>query len=90
LFGGLLLPCCGGAVCGAPLRVIARAVIDHRSTAATLTRIARSEHLGRRAQSELQQGRRREQRDVMAGGAIDLDEVAAPEILDPRQIRGAA
>src|SRR6266446_2979823 len=26
----------------------------------------------------------------MAGGAIDLDEIAAPEILDPRQVKGAA
>jgi hypothetical protein len=26
---------------------------------------------------------RREQSDVMAGGAIDLHEVALPEILDP-------
>jgi hypothetical protein len=24
----------------------------------------------------------------MAGGAIDLDEVALPEILDPRQLKG--
>jgi hypothetical protein len=24
----------------------------------------------------------------MAGGAIDLDEIATPEILDPRQVEG--
>jgi hypothetical protein len=24
----------------------------------------------------------------MAGGAIDLDEIATPEILDPRQVKG--
>jgi hypothetical protein len=24
----------------------------------------------------------------MAGSAIDLDEIAAPEILDPRQVQG--
>jgi hypothetical protein len=27
---------------------------------------------------------------VRAGGAIDLDEIAMPEILDPRQVKGAA
>ena len=25
----------------------------------------------------------------MAGGAIDLDEITTPEVLDPRQVRGA-
>jgi hypothetical protein len=25
---------------------------------------------------------------MMAGGAIDLDEIATPEILDPRQVKG--
>jgi hypothetical protein len=25
----------------------------------------------------------------MAGGAIDLDEIATPEILDPHQVRGS-
>jgi hypothetical protein len=35
-----------------------------------------------RAQSEPQQKFRRQQRDVMAGGTIDLDEIAMPEILD--------
>jgi hypothetical protein len=42
------------------------------------------EHLGRKAQPEVQ----RQQPELMAGGAIDLDEIATPEILDPRD-RGA-
>jgi hypothetical protein len=25
---------------------------------------------------------------MMAGGTIDLDEIATPEILDPRQVKG--
>ena len=37
---------------------------------------------------ELQQDRWRDQRDVMAGGAIDLDEIAPPEILGARQMEG--
>src|ERR1700674_380631 len=43
------------------------------------------EYLGRGAQSAPQQGLRRQQRDMLAGGAIDLDEIARPEILDPRR-----
>jgi hypothetical protein len=37
-----------------------------------------------RAQPEPQQKCRRQQRYMMAGGTIDLDEIAMPEILDPR------
>ena len=36
------------------------------------------------AQPELRQGRRCQQRNVMAGRAIDLYEIAVTEILDPR------
>jgi hypothetical protein len=36
------------------------------------------------AQSYPQQSLRRQQRDMVTGGAIDLDEVARPEVLDPR------
>jgi hypothetical protein len=45
-------------------------------------------HLGLRAQPEPYQKLRRQQRHVRAGGAIDLDEIATPEILDPRQVKG--
>jgi hypothetical protein len=48
------------------------------------------EHLGLRAQPEPYQELGRQQRNVMAGSTIDLDEIAMPEILDPRQIQGAA
>ncbi len=41
-----------------------------------------------RALSDPQEGVRRQQRDVLTGGAIDLDEVAPPEILDPRCLEG--
>ena len=41
-------------------------------------------HLDPRAEPELHQKVRHQQRDMMAGGAIDLDEIATPEILDPR------
>jgi hypothetical protein len=41
------------------------------------------------AQSAPQQSLGRQQRDVMAGGAIDLREVARPEILDPRGVEGS-
>ena len=44
------------------------------------------DHLG--AEPEPQQEVRCEQRDVMAGGAIDLHDIAAPEILDPCQVKG--
>jgi hypothetical protein len=37
-----------------------------------------------RAQPEPQQKFRRQQRDVTATRAIDIDEIAMPEILDPR------
>jgi hypothetical protein len=40
------------------------------------------------AQTELEQKVGRQQRDMMAGCAIDLHEVAPPEILDPRQVKG--
>jgi hypothetical protein len=40
------------------------------------------EHLGLRAAPEAQKELRREQRDVTAGGAIDLDEIAPAKILD--------
>jgi hypothetical protein len=39
-----------------------------------------------RVEPEAKEEVRREHRDMMAGGAIDLHEVALPEILDPRQI----
>jgi hypothetical protein len=48
------------------------------------------ENFRRGAQPAPQQGLRRQQRDVMTGGAIDLHEVAEPEILDPRRVGGAA
>jgi hypothetical protein len=41
-----------------------------------------------RAELEPQQKLRRKQRNVMAGGTIDLDEIATPEVLDPRQVKG--
>jgi hypothetical protein len=40
------------------------------------------------ALTETKQKLRRKQRDVMARGAIDLHEVAQPEILDPRGVEG--
>jgi hypothetical protein len=46
------------------------------------------EHLGLRAEPEPQKKVRPQQRDVMAGSAIDLDEIATPEILDPCQVEG--
>ena len=36
--------------------------------------------------SQPQQRLRRQQRDMVAGGAIDLDEVTLPEILDPCRV----
>jgi hypothetical protein len=39
------------------------------------------EHLGRRTQSDPQQRLRRQQRNVVTGGAIDLQEVTRPKIL---------
>jgi hypothetical protein len=36
--------------------------------------------------TEPQQEIRRQQRDVVAGSTIDLDEITTPEILDPRAI----
>jgi hypothetical protein len=47
------------------------------------------EHLGPRVAPEPQQKFRRQQRDMMASGTIDLDQIAMPEILDPRG-KGAA
>ena len=43
-----------------------------------------------RAEPKPQQKFRRQQRNMMAGGTIDLDEIAMPEILDPRQDRATA
>jgi hypothetical protein len=43
-------------------------------------------HLG--AEPEPQQKVRCRRRDVMAGGAIDLDEIATSEIVDPCQVQG--
>jgi len=46
------------------------------------------ENLGRGAQPEPKKGLRGQQRDVLAGRAIDLHEVTRPEILDPRRVKG--
>jgi hypothetical protein len=46
------------------------------------------EHLGPRVEPEPKQKLRRRQRDVMTGGTIDLDQIAMPEILDPRPVEG--
>jgi len=46
------------------------------------------EHLALGAEPEPQQELWREQRDVLAGGAIDLDKVALAKILDPRGAEG--
>jgi hypothetical protein len=46
------------------------------------------EYLGRAAQAGLHQRLRRQQRDVVTGGAIDLYEVTLPEILDPHRVEG--
>jgi hypothetical protein len=43
-----------------------------------------------RAEPKPQQKFRRQQHNMMAGGTIDLDEIAMPEILDPRQDRATA
>src|SRR5882724_8501021 len=44
-------------------------------------------HFGLRAEPEPQQEVRCQQRDVTAGGTIDLDDIGAPEILDPRPVQ---
>ena len=44
------------------------------------------ENFGLGAETEPQQEIRRQQRDVVAGSTIDLDEITTPEILDPRAI----
>jgi hypothetical protein len=44
------------------------------------------DHLG--AEPKPQQEVRCQQRKAMAGGTIDLDEIATPEILNPRQVEG--
>jgi hypothetical protein len=46
------------------------------------------ENLGRRAQADPQQSLRRQERDMVTGGAIDLDEVTQPKVLDPRGVEG--
>jgi hypothetical protein len=43
------------------------------------------EHLGPGAEPEPQEELRREQRDVITGGAIDLHEVALAKVLDARR-----
>jgi hypothetical protein len=43
---------------------------------------------GPRAEPEAHQELRRQQRDEVTGGAIDLHQVAPFEILDPRQVEG--
>jgi len=44
------------------------------------------ENLRAGAEPETQQAVGRQQRDVMAGGAIYLDQIAPLEILDPRDV----
>src|ERR1700731_32115 len=46
------------------------------------------QELGRGPQTGSEKRLRREQRDVLAGSAIDLHEVTRPEILDPRCVEG--
>ena len=46
------------------------------------------EHLRLGIEAEPQQKLWREQRHMMAGGTIDLHEVALPEVLDPRGVKG--
>jgi hypothetical protein len=58
-----------------------------RSASAAPNALLEVEHLGLRAQPASEQKSRRKQRNVMADGAIDLHEVALPEILDPRSPR---
>jgi hypothetical protein len=45
-------------------------------------------HFRFRVQPELHQGVGCQQRDVMAGSAIDLDEIASPKILDRVRYNG--
>jgi hypothetical protein len=45
------------------------------------------EHLDVRPKPEPKKELGRQQRDVMAGSAIDLHEIAAPEVLDPHQVQ---
>jgi hypothetical protein len=59
-----------------------------RSASAAPDALFEVEHLGPGAQTVPEQKLRRQQRDMMAGGAIDLDEIAMPKILDPRQVKG--
>jgi hypothetical protein len=59
-----------------------------RSASAAPDAVLEIENLDLGADPEPQQKFRRQQRDVMAGGTIDLDEIAMPEVLDPRQIKG--
>ena len=53
-----------------------------------LTRCLRSSTLARAVEPEPQQEVRCQQCAVMAGGAIDPDEITTPEILDPCQVKG--
>ena len=75
------------AVCPRHLiETTARPLTPHRSR----SRPFEVENLRRGAQADPEQSPRRQQRDVMAGRAIDLHKVAPPEILDPRRIAGRA
>jgi hypothetical protein len=60
-----------------------------RSTAAAPAPPLEVEHLGPGGEPEPEQKVGRQQRGMMAGGTIDLDEIATPEILDPRQVAQA-
>src|SRR5215472_19173977 len=46
------------------------------------------EHPRAGVQPQPLQGLRRQQREVMAGGAVRLDKITPPEILDPRHVEG--
>jgi hypothetical protein len=48
------------------------------------------EDFGLPAEPERQQEVRRQQRDVMAGGTIDLHDIAATKILDPCQVSASS
>jgi hypothetical protein len=56
------------------------------STPAAPDALLEVEYLGPRVEPEPQRKFRRQQRHAMAGGAIDLDEIPMPEILDPCQV----
>src|SRR5262249_39440306 len=64
----------------AVLKVISRAVIDSRSTAATLTRVTRSSTLAAGFSPTFSEAAGAQQRATTAGGAVDVDKVALSEI----------